>query len=223
MIVMRGVRIMPGAPARTIRVAAARDGPAARQAIGRAAGQALALDRTRGEELGRYLTVGRRSPGAGRPRSCGRAAGPWWRRRPVPRGIASGALFDRRVVGSLPPADVLVAGLRRIVGVHGRRRGRLRRGRARSSPSRLTLRPFLEDRADGERARQAVRLLVGQGARSRRRVGEAAVSVVGPIGPLVPIVLERDEGARRGSIRTGQATVRHPGDDTGAAPEPTRV
>jgi hypothetical protein len=38
---------------------------------------------------------------------------------------------------------------------------------------------------------------VGQRARSRLGLGEAAVTVVRTISPLVPIVLERDERAGR--------------------------
>jgi hypothetical protein len=57
--------------------------------------------------------------------------------------------------------------------------------------------PFLEDRADRERGGQAVRLLVRQCARGRLGLCETAVAVVRTIGPLVPVILERDERAGR--------------------------
>ena len=61
----------------------------------------------------------------------------------------------------------------------------------------LTSRPFLEGGTDGERGREAIRLLMGEGARCRLGLREAAVAVIRPIGALVAIVLECDERAGR--------------------------
>ena len=82
------------------------------------------------------------------------------------------------------------------------------------SSSRLALRPVLEGRADRERTRQAVRLLVGDGTRRRMNLGVATVTVVRSVGALVPVVLECDEGAGRRSVRMGHAAFGHRADDT---------
>src|SRR5829696_8377063 len=80
-----------------------------------------------------------------------------------------------------------------------RRRGEGRDRVDRALPLRLQLRvrslppgPVLEGRADGKRRRQAVRLLVGQGAWRRLRLGVAAVSMIGARGALIAIVVEGD-------------------------------
>ena len=93
--------------------------------------------------------------------------------------------------------------------VHSGRCTRRRRGAAAGS-SGLAPGPVLERRADRERARQAVRLLVGERARRRAGVGVAAVAMIGDGGTLVAIVLERDEGTGRGAVREGQSAFSHP-------------
>ena len=76
-------------------------------------------------------------------------------------------------------------------------------------PCSLASRPVLEGRADRKRAREAVRLLVGERARRRTRLRVAAVPAVGNGRPLVPIVLERHERAGRRAVREGQAAFSH--------------
>ena len=90
-------------------------------------------------------------------------------------------------------------------------RGGRRNRHAHASPGfrRLAMGPVLERRAYRERARQAVRLLVGDGARRRVNLGVAAVTVVRTVGALIPIVLEGDEGAGRGTVRVGHAAIGH--------------
>ncbi len=55
---------------------------------------------------------------------------------------------------------------------------------------------------------------MGERARRRHGLGEAAVAVVGPICPFVPIVLEGDEWTGLRTVRGGQPSVRHRVDDT---------
>ena len=114
---------------------------------------------------------------------------PGRRRRPVARRVAP----DRRVLGRSGRWRVRTDVVGRVVIPGGS--GPDRRGPGdRSGPGRRVLagssgvgprlgrlapRPVLERRADGERARQAVRLLVRERARRRRRFGEAAMAVVG--------------------------------------------
>ena len=74
---------------------------------------------------------------------------------------------------------------------------------------RLAPRPVLERRADRERRREAVRLLVREGARRRTRLGEAAVAVVGRLSTPVAIVLERDEGTRGGTVDDREPALGH--------------
>ncbi len=202
---------------RTIARGAGRGGPS-RQPIGGAAGKALPLRAARGKELGRHVGPGR-ATGTGRSRG---AAGPWRRSRPVTGRVPPRALLDRCVVSALTPGDVLATG-RRKGGLGLRRWLRGRCDRPRAGSRGLTTRPLLEDRADREGARQAVRLLVRQGARRGLRDGEAAVSMIRPIGPFVAIVLERHERTGRGTIRAGQPTVRHRGDDTRATRTAARL
>ena len=85
-------------------------------------------------------------------------------------------------------------------------RRRCRSGRGIVSASRvcrLATRPVLERRTDRERARQAVRLLVRQGARNRCRFGKAPMAVVGTGRPCFAIVLERHERAGRCAVDAG--------------------
>ncbi len=74
---------------------------------------------------------------------------------------------------------------------------------------RLAPRPILERRADGKRARQAVRLLVSERARCRRRFGEAAMAVVGTRRARIAVVTERDERTGRGTVHAGQPSLSH--------------
>ena len=69
--------------------------------------------------------------------------------------------------------------------------------------------PILERRAHRERAREAVGLLVRDRAWRRRRLGEAAVPMVGAGGATVTVVRERDEGTGRGTVHAGQAALSH--------------
>jgi len=55
---------------------------------------------------------------------------------------------------------------------------------------------------------------MGEGPRRRDGLGETTVAVVGPIGPLVPIVLERNERTGLRTVCGGQPSVRHRVDDT---------
>ena len=57
--------------------------------------------------------------------------------------------------------------------------------------------PVLEGRTDRERGGEAVRLLMGKGARRRLGLGEASVAMVGTIGTGVALVLEGHERAGR--------------------------
>ncbi len=91
----------------------------------------------------------------------------------------------------------------------------LRRPRRAVRSGGLTPRPVLEHRTDRECAREAVRLLVRDRSRCRWRFGEAAVSMIRAGGTCVAVVAERNEGAGRGTIRTGQASLGHHRDDTG--------
>ena len=53
-----------------------------------------------------------------------------------------------------------------------------------------------------------------QRPRGRYRLGEAPMAVVRTIGPLIAVVLERDERTGGRAVRGGQPSVRHPVDDT---------
>ena len=175
------------------------------------------------------------SPGPGRPRRRGRPVA----RRVAARRSSIGALLrrlastGRRVLVGRRSRARLVRPSRRRSQRHRRHRrrpptglaGRRRVGRpARPGVRRLAPRPLLERRADGERAREAVRLLVRQRARSRFGLGVAAMAVVRSVGPLVPLVLEGDERAGRRTVRAGQPSLGHRGDDTRrATPSPDRT
>ena len=74
---------------------------------------------------------------------------------------------------------------------------------------RLAARPVLEGRADGERRREAVRLLVREGARRRSRLGEAAMAVIWRLAPPVAVVLERHERTRGGAVDDREPAVGH--------------
>ena len=158
--------------------------------------------------------------------------GPGWWRGPVARRIAARPLLDRPLVApGLPGVIVLVdravatAVTRRVLGsalrgCDGSARRRRRRGPTGPGVRGLPPRPLLERRADRERAREAVRLLVRQRARGGIGLGVATVAMVRSVRPLVPLVLERHERARRRSIGAGQPTLGHRGDDTrGASPQ----
>ena len=179
---------------------------------------------------------------AGRARSAAhpRSGGPRRRRRPVPRRVpprrqGRGAVVALRAAGwrrSLPfggwfdlrPRSVLAFGrpfglrvVTMVVALRDRDGGPRRRDRrsgAAPSSSCFALSPFLEGRAHRKRARQAVRLLVGDGARRRMNLGVTAVTVIRSVGALVPVVLEGDEGAGRRSVRMGHAAFGHRADDT---------
>ena len=152
-----------------------------------------------------------RRPGSrsGRARSGTRprSGGPRRRRRPVPRRVpprrhiargrrraprgwsaavpAIGGWFGRRprcVLAVGRPCGLRVVTM--VVGLRDRDGGPRRRDRrsdAAPSSGRLAPSPFLEGRADRERAREAVRLLVGE--RARRRIGPRRSSGGGgPVG-----------------------------------------
>ena len=78
----------------------------------------------------------------------------------------------------------------------------------------LATRPVLERRADRERRREAVRLLVGDRARRRRRLGEASVAVVRTGRTSLTVVPEGDERTGRGTVHAGQPSLSHRADDT---------
>ena len=137
------------------------------------------------EELRR--AAARRSP-ARRRRPCrggtGRAGRPRWRRRPVTRRIAA-RLRDRRPGPRSPrPADAGAPTHSSAAPPAGSRRHRPERHPRLAGPclGGLATSPVLEHRADRERAREAVGLLVRRGAGGRRVLGEAAVAVVGSVG-----------------------------------------
>ena len=151
----------------------------------------------------------RRSPSGRRPASSGRRSGsgseaaaarPASRRRSTHRRLR---VVRRPVIAQRPMPRRQPA----PAAAHPGRRARSARLAARSS--RLAPGPVLERRADREGAREAVRLLVGEGARRRARLGVAAVAMVGDGRPLVAIVLEGDEGTGRGTVRDGQSAFRH--------------
>ena len=225
------------------------------ESIGGAAGEpAPVLGRSRTHEARRASRTGSRGPGrTSQASTTGPARAPDARRRPpcqrpptptaaappshaagcgadVPR---SGARRRRRSHGSSSVSERVVAGRFCRIGLGSRHRGTgRRRGRRPTGASvrRLATGPLLERRADGERTREAVRLLVRQRAWSGVRLGIAAMAVIRSVRPLVPLVLERHERARRRSIGAGQPTLGHRGDDTrGARPrwsahaDPVRV
>ena len=185
----------------------------------------------------RPLPAPRRARSTAHPRS----GGPRRRRRPVPRRVPSrrqgrgGVVVTLRAADrrrSLPfggwfgprPRTVLAVGrpcglrvVTMVVGLRDRDGGPRRRDRrpgAAASSSCFALSPLLEGRAHRKRTRQAVRLLVGDGARRRMNLGVAAVTVVRSVGALVPVVLEGDEWAGRRSVRMGHAAFGHRADDT---------
>ena len=184
---------------------------AARQPVGGAAGEPTRcgapgrglrgavigrFGRTRGQERRglRLLTVG-----VARPRR---------RVRPRARRIAARRQGRRRIGArvtrlELPWRQRLAD---RLLDGRGLRLGVQLRGARRR---RLATRPVLERRADRECRREAVRLLVREGARRRPRLGEAAVAVVGRLSPPVAIVLERDEWTRGGAVDDREPAVGH--------------
>ena len=121
------------------------------------------------------------------------------------------------VTSRTAPRELLALVVAMLVGLRQRDRRPRRWDRgADTAPRsrRFALGPVLEGRAHRERAGQAVRLLVSDGARRRMNLGVAAVTVVRSVGALVPVVLECDEGAGRRSIRMGHAAFGHRADDT---------
>ena len=214
---------------------------ATREAVGRAAGEALALDRARcheGRRVARTCTSpGRRArgPGAAGRHGSGRTGTGRPRRRggPVTRRVAARPFLDREIVvgaraGPLLGARAIgaTASGRRsdvpcpgVVGSHhGSRRGWLSWGAISARLGRLASGPCLEGRAHRERAREAVRLLVGERAGCRLGLGEAAMAVVRTVRPGFPVVVEGDEGARRGSVQRRLPSFGHRGDDSGRGP-----
>ena len=211
------------------------------ESIGGAAGEpAPVLRRARTHEAWRASSTGSRGPartsqasptgpahGAGGARHASGSRRPRRWRSPVTRRVAPRSFLDRTLVVAAFPRIVLgvgraVAGRIGRIGIGSRHRGTGRcRGRrpTRARVRRLATGPLLERRADGERTREAVRLLVRQRAWSGVRLGIAAMAVIRSVRPLVPLVLERHERACRRSIGAGQPTLGHRGDDTrGARP-----
>ncbi len=184
----------------------------------------------------------RRDPAHDRRPGCrGLAGRPWRWRRPIARWIASDGRFvargvDRvvarivnRVVARVErPLFVELGGQRAVVGpvdglVDGDRDRRcLGRQAGTAGVSRLAFRPILERGADREGAGQAIRLLMRDGPRRRRRLGETSMSMVGARGPTLAIVTERDEWTGRGPVRAGQPSLSHLPDDTRAPPRAGR-
>ena len=201
-------------------------GLTAGKAIGGTSGQPLARGPAR-EEVRRSLTVSGRS--SGRRVGRGPAGGPWWWRGPVPRWVPARwrivvitwrgpridlvGLVRRRVRRTRPRGDGGGTGIvGQLIRGHGRSgRRRLGRASARSRLGGLAAGPVLERRADRERAREAVRLLMRERAWCGRDLGVAAVPMIRARGTLVTLVLERDEGAGRRSIDARLASVAHRG------------
>ena len=164
-----------------------------------------------------------RRPGQASARGPGR---PGWRRRPVARRVAARPLLDRPLVARgargrrrRRPSPGHRARRRARSGLRPWRPPASRRGAARPGVRRLPPRPLLERRADRERAREAVRLLVRERARGGLGLRVATVAMVRSVRTLVPLVLERHERAGRRSIGAGQPSLGHRGDDTrGAGP-----
>ena len=203
---------------------------------GRATGQEL---RSRGIAFGGRPAIRPGPRAAAGPR---RRRGPVTRRIAPDQGFGVGSrlrpLVGVSVVVDLRGVDVRRVVLARVVELEpevvllgadlgrwprGRLRGDARRGRgcpARAADARaaglrgFAPRPVLERRADREGARQAVRLLVGEGARRGLRLRVAAVPMIGRGRTLVAFVLEGDERAGRRPVDAGQPSVGHRGDDT---------
>ena len=149
--------------------------------------------------------------GPRRPRRHRRPSSPPTAVAPPSHAVDCGAAAPRRAARRRP-APRIARSVRRRRRAAARPRLRDRAGRHAGTPASLrpgaspTIRvrvcglapsPVLERRADRERRREAVRLLVRERARGRHGLGEAAVAVVRSIGPLVAIVLERDERTGR--------------------------
>ena len=212
------------------------------EAIGGAARQAATLVFPAGEELRRSRAV-RRRPTLGRStrtRATRPAGRPGRGRRPVARRVASDRGFvDRRrnravrIAGrhdrsraksigvgalfffALVVVDGVVGG-QRDARTRSRDRGRRRRGPLTVAPcvGRLASRPVLERRADREGAGQAVRLLVGGGARRGQWFRIAAVAVVRARRTRFAIVLERHERTGRRAVHARKPSLGHLADDT---------
>jgi hypothetical protein len=205
-----------------------RDMTAPSQSIGGAANQTSSLFRGRPKGVrptgSRAAAPGpsgtRGSCPAGGPGKARGARRPGRRCRPVTGRIAPRPLLDRAIVAAPFPRVIVVvlvvggvvAGRLTVLGVgrhHGRGRRRRCRRPARPRVRRFPARPLLERRTDRERAREAVRLLVRQGARRGLGFGVATVSVVRSIRPLVPLVFEGDERTGRGRVRAGSPSLGH--------------
>ena len=175
--------------------------PARRAARGSRAAAARARSPTAAAPPSRAAGCGAAAPRSGRSSSRG-----------APRIVASSSAVRARRSGC--------AAVRATAAPHRDRRRdrgtgrRRRRGPTGPGVRGLATRPLLERRADGERAREAVRLLVRQRARGRLGLGIAAMAVVRSVRPLVPLVLEGHERAGRGSVDAGQPSLGHRGDDT---------
>ena len=152
------------------------------------------------------VLVRRRGPGV--PVVVGSSSGP----------AAAAAASCSASASAGEPGFALGLGLPLVVhrGRDRRRRGSRPTGRA--GLGRLAPGPVLERRADRERAREAVRLLMGERARRRLDLRVAAVPVIGTGRALIALILERDEGAGRGTLDAGQCSVAHRGDDTRPRP-----
>ncbi len=210
--------------------------------IGGAAGEAAPLTRSAGKELGRtgylgYASTVRCAPrawagGAGTAGRPGRRCGPVTRRIAPDRGLldrrrrvaAAGRSRNGVTVGLVCGRRValvrLVVAVLPVVARWCRVRAGARGGRDRGSlpfatrMGGLAPRPVLEGRADRERTRQAVRLLVRSGARRRERLGEAAVSMVRARRPRFAIVLERHERTGRRAVDARKPSLGHRENDT---------
>ena len=136
-------------------------------------------------------------------------------------GAPPGRVVVVRVIDQQPEVVLLGADLGRRPG--GRLRGDARGGRGRAARSAdagaaglrgLSPSPVLERRADGEGAREAVRLLVRERPRRGLHLRVAAMPMIGRGRTLVAFVFEGDERAGRRPVDAGQPSVGHRGDDT---------
>src|SRR5439155_10789017 len=137
-------------------------------------------------------------------------------------GLLGSAQPRRRrgpVAPGVPRRPVLVDGLVLLVargplvaqagnGLAGRRR------RVGPRPGSLAASPILERRTDREGRGKAVRLLVGERARGRGRLGIAAMAMVRAGRPLVTVVDEGDEGTGDGAVDRWKPSLGHRGEDT---------
>ena len=226
-----GLRRLAPAPAAADTAAASpTEGPPAEEGGGAPASRSAALparpwpstDRLarNSDPLGRIRHARAAYPGAhatgstgatGRTRRPGRTGGPRWRRGPIPRRVSPDGRIGRIARRRRRVIVVRVIG---AVGGRDRARCRLCRDSCAARVRGLAPGPVLEGRADRERARQAVRLLVSDGSRCRRRLGETPVAMVRARRTSIAVVAESDERTGRGTVHAGQPSLSHPRDDT---------